>query len=210
MIKLHGLDVSGNTYKAKLLMSLMNIEYEFLAINVANGQHKSDDFLQLNPRGEFPVLEVDSMVIWDSQAILVYLARQYETQSNNPWYPNTATDMALVTQWLCVANDDIFNSLGKARSMLKFDTEGDLDLFQQKGRAMLKWIERHLSQRNWLATNHPSIADIACYPYVALCEEGNISLQGYPAIHRWFKRIQSLDGYISMPGITSPGITSPE
>jgi len=203
MIKLHGLDVSGNTYKAKLLMSLMNIDYDFLAINLANGQHKSDDFLQLNPRGEFPVLEDNSTVIWDSQAILVYLARQYETQSKNLWYPNTATDMAHITQWLCVANDDIFNSLGKARSMLKFDTEGDLGLFHQKGKAMLKWLEQHLSQTNWLATNYPSIADIACYPYVALCEEGNISLQGYPAIHRWFKRIESLDGYISMPGITS-------
>ena len=198
MIKLHGLDISGNTYKAKLLMHLLNIPYEFFEIDIKNKQHKSNDFLTLNPRGEFPVLEDGKIKIWDSQAILIYLSCLNE---RTHWYPDNAKDMATITQWLTVANGDIFPSLGKARSMLKFGHAGNLKQYQEAGIRTLKWLEGHLSQQNWLATDTCSIADIACYPYIALCEEGDISLCGYTAIHQWFKRIQQLDGYIDMPGI---------
>lgn len=202
MIKLHGLDISGNTYKVKLFLHLLNIEYEFITIDIPNKEHKSEVFLQLNPRGEFPVLEDDSVVVWDSQAILVYLAKKYATQLNQKhWYPQQAVAMAHITQWLSVANNDIFLSLGKARSMLKFGHTGDLDLAQKQGITILQRIERHLSERHWLATDQPSIADISCYPYIALCEEGNISLDGYTHIHQWFRRIQSLNDYVNMPGI---------
>jgi len=202
MIKLYGIDLSGNTYKVKLLLHLLNLNYQFIALDVKNNQHKTSDYLKINPRGEFPALEDDSFVIWDSQAILVYLAQKYGAHlKEDHWYPQSATDMAQITQWLTVANGEIFNSLGKARSKIKFGYECDFELAQKQGEIILKWINSHLSKRTWIATHEPSIADIACYPYIALCEEGNISLEGYPSIHAWFQQIQSLDGYITMPGI---------
>lgn len=204
MLKLYGFELSGNTYKIKLLLSLLNVKYQFINLDVKNKQHKTDDYLKLNPRGEFPVLEDEKVVIWDSQAILVYLAQKYAAEHHaNHWYPLVAADMAHITQWLTVANGEIFNFLGKARSKLKFGYACDLKLAQTQGKATLEWIDRHLSQRSWLATNKPNIADIACYPYIALCEEGNISLAGYPSIHGWFEKIESLPGYISMPGINN-------
>ena len=198
MLKLHGLDVSGNTYKAQLLLSILKLNYKFIPIDVHNKQHKSEAFLKLNPRGEFPVLEDDAFCIWDSQAILIYLARLH---GNNHWYPDTAKELASINQWLSVANGEIFHSLGKARSMLKFGYAGNLQQYQDAGKVILNIINTRLNHTPWLATNTASIADIACYPYVALCEEGNISLQGYPAIHKWFARIEQLDGYIDMPGL---------
>ena len=202
MLKLHGLEISGNTYKIKLLLHLLELKYQFVEIDIKNNQHKSNAFLQLNPRGEFPVLEDDSDVIWDSQAILVYIARKYGSKHNrNNWYPENATELAHITQWLTVANNDIFHTLGKARSMIKFGHEGDLVLLQKQGVNVLQWINKHLSNKQWLATDKPSIADIACYPYIALCEEGDISLDVYPEIHNWFERIQQLNGYTNMPGL---------
>jgi len=202
MIKLYGLDVSGNTYKIRLLLHLLNIKYQFISLDINNKQHKSDDYLKLNPRGEFPVLKDEETVIWDSQAILVYLAVKYSsTPKDDHWHPKNATEMAHITQWLTVANGEIFSSLGKARSRLKFGYECDLELAQAQGKSTLEWIEKHLSNRHWLATDKPSIADIACYPYIALCEEGGVSIDGYPAIHAWFQRIKSLNGYITMQGI---------
>ncbi len=198
MLKLHGLDVSGNTYKAQLLLSILKLNYKFIPIDVHNKQHKSEAFLKLNPRGEFPVLEDDAFCIWDSQAILIYLARLH---GNNHWYPDTAKELASINQWLSVANGEIFHSLGKARSMLKFGYAGNLQQYQDAGKVILNIINTRLNHTPWLATSTASIADIACYPYVALCEEGSISLQGYPAIHKWFARIEQLDGYIDMPGL---------
>lgn len=203
MIKLYGLKVSGNTYKVELFMHLLGLEYQFIELDIHNKQHKSDAYIKLNPRGEFPLLEDGNDVFWDSQAILIYLARQYTNSLDKKyWYPDEPAEMAHITQWLCVANDEIFHSLGKARSMLKFGYAGDLSLYQKQGTDTLNWIEHHLTNREWLSSSTPSIADIACYPYIALCEEGNIPLAGYTAIHCWIKRIQSLKGYISMPGLT--------
>jgi len=202
MIKLYGFELSGNTYKVKLLLHLLNVEYQFISLDVKNKQHKTNDYLKLNPRGEFPALIDGKVVVWDSQAILVYLAQKYGSQLNvNHWYPLNAADMAHITQWLTVANGEIFNFLGKARSKIKFGYDCDLELAQTQGKAILEWVDKHLSKRTWLATNNASIADIACYPYIALCEEGNISLEGYPSIHSWFQQIQSLNGYIAMQGI---------
>lgn len=203
MIKLHGLEVSGNTYKAQLLMNILNIDYQSIPVDIANRQHKTEYFLALNPRGEFPVLEDGSQFIWDSQAILIYLARQY---GGINWYPDNPIDMALITQWLTVANGDIFNSLAKARSMLKFSYPGDLDTYQRNGTSLLKMINHHLKSQqenncNWIATQYPSLADIACYPYIALCEEGGISLSEYSAIHKWIGHVQNIEGYIKMPGL---------
>lgn len=200
MIKLHGLDVSGNTYKARLLMSILKINYEFISIDITNKQHKTDEYLCLNPRGEFPVLEDDSHAIWDSQAILIYLSRQYNGEH---WFPDNPIEMALITQWLTVANGEIFNTLAKARSMLKFGHPGDLTEYQSQGKGILKMINNHLlhCHNGWIATNQASIADLACYPYIALCGEGDISIQKYTAIIQWIENIQSIDGYISMPGL---------
>lgn len=204
MIKLYGLDISGNTYKVKLLLHFLGLKYQSINLNIDKKEHKSAAFLKLNPRGEFPVLEDGSIVIWDSQAILIYLARQYGNQPNHKhWYPDNAVDMARITQWLTVANDDIFHSLGKARSMLKFAYAGDLELYQSQGKATLQRIEQHLSHRLWLATEQPSIADIACYPYIALCEEGHVSLAAYKSINHWLMRIQKLQAYITMPGLSA-------
>lgn len=202
MIKLYGLEVSGNTYKVKLFMHMLGLEYQFIELDIKNKQHKSAAFMQLNPRGEFPLLEDANKIFWDSQAILVYLAQQYAKPLNSKhWYPDNPAEMAHITQWLCVANDEIFHSMGKARSMLKFGYAGNLSLYQQQGAETLCWIEHHLSKRHWLSGEKPSIADIACYPYIALCEEANIPLSGYTAIHDWIKRIQGLNGYIPMPGL---------
>jgi len=199
MIKLHGLNVSGNTYKAKLLMSLMGIDYKFHTLDILNQQHKSATFLTLNPRGEFPVLEDDKLVIWDSQAILVYLAKQYASSEQQHWYPENPADMAHITQWLTVANNEIFSTLAKARAILKLGHNGDLADCQKKAKTLLQWFDQHLSHRQWLVTEQPTIADIACYPYIALCEEGEISLLEHLAIQCWFKRIESLHGYIQLP-----------
>ena len=206
MLKLHGLEISGNTYKAQLLLSFLNIEYQLFPIDIKNKQHKSPEFLRLNPRGEFPVLEDKENIIWDSQAILIYLACAY---GDKHWFPDRALEMATIAQWLSVANGDIFNSLAKARSILKLSYPGDLQDCQLKGKSVLIMIEQHLASRqakglDWIATEMPSIADIACYPYIALCEEGSISLNNYKSIHNWMNNIQNMSGYISMPGITKP------
>jgi glutathione S-transferase len=62
-------------------------------------------------------------------------------------------------------------------------------------------LNEHLSTRNWLEFDRPSIADIAVFPYVALARDGKIDLDVYPNVLIWIDRVKQLPGYISMSGI---------
>jgi glutathione S-transferase len=62
-------------------------------------------------------------------------------------------------------------------------------------------MNNHLATRQWLACGRLTIADVACFPYVALAPEGGVALDAYPNVGRWLARIRALPGYVAMPGL---------
>ncbi len=197
-MKLYSNARSGNAFKARLLLSLLGLEHEIEDVDLAAGDNRTDGFLKLNPRGQIPVLVDGERVIWDSQAILVYLARRH---GGEDWLPTDADGMAQVMQWLAVAENELLFGLARARAVIVFGRAWHYDQSKALGEAGLKVLDDRLAERDWLVLDRPTIADIACYPYVALAPEGNISLAPYGAIRTWFRRIQGLDGYVDMDGI---------
>lgn len=198
MIKLYDHELSGNCHKVRLMLSLLELEYKIMPVDLMSGKQKSPEFYELNPLGQVPVLTDGDLVLRDSQAILVYLARRY---GNEDWLPVQAEPMSKVLQWLSTAANDIQNSLSTARLYYLFNLEVDLDLVQQRAHGVLQVIDELLAQQSWLELDHPTIADIACYPYVGLAPDGRISLEPYPHVIAWIDRIKKLPGYIGMPGL---------
>lgn len=197
-MKLYNVDVSGNCYKVRLFLSLLGKDCEIVPVDIANKEQKSAAYLQKNPLGEIPVLEVDDLVLRDSQAILVYLARHYGKQE---WLPSKPSEMALVMQWLSTACNEIARGPMDARAHYKFKLDLDINKAHEKSRSILTVINHHLAGRNWLVLNHATIADIACFPYIALSYEGKVSLDPYPNIRRWIENFKELPNFISMPGL---------
>ena len=197
-MKLYDLEPSGNCYKVRLFLSLLDIEYELISMNLMAGEHKSPEFLKLNPLGQVPVLEDDGLVFRDSQAILVYLAKKHGGEA---WFPSDAAGMAQVTQWLLTAANEIARGPADARVGTKFGGI-NVDAAQKKAESILNLIEQHLTKNQWLTLNRPTIADIACFPYIALAPEGGVSLDKYPAINQWCDRVKKLPNFIEMPGIS--------
>jgi glutathione S-transferase len=109
--------------------------------------------------------------------------------------------MAEVMQWLAVMQNETLYGLGKARIIVAFKRPGDLDEAQQLGRKALALFEKRLAAHQWLALDRPTIADIGCFPYVALAPEGEIALDEYPSVRAWIARIKALPGFVGMPGI---------
>ena len=198
MIKIYDLELSGNCHKVRLMSALLGVEYELIPVDFAGGEHKSPQFLQLNPLGQIPVVVDNDIILRDSQAILVYLARKYGDET---WLPLDAQSMAKVMQWLSFAANEINNSLFIARLYFRFNMDVDWESAQQKGKQVLQIMNEHLQNRDWLELDRPTIADIACYPYVGLAPEGKVSLDAYPNVFAWIERIKQLPGYIGMPGL---------
>ena len=197
MITLYGTPVSGNAYKVRLLLSLLGVEFEEIDIDLMAGENRTESFLALNPRGQVPVLVDGEVTVWDSQAILVYLARRY----GEAWLPADPAPMAEVMQWLAVSENELLFGLARARAVLHFGRDFDLAASQAYGRAGLKVLEQHLAGNEWLAAGRPTIADVACMPYAALSHMGDLPLDGHPAVRAWIDRTRALPGFIAMAGI---------
>ncbi|WP_409562537.1 glutathione S-transferase family protein [Hyphomicrobium sp. MC8b] len=197
-MKLYDLDVSGNCYKVRLLCSLLGVTVELIPVDFMGGAHKRSPVIDLNAFAQVPVLEDGDVILRDSQAILVYVARKWGGEA---WLPTDAESMARVMQWLMVAENEIARGPGDARLHDKFKMNIDIAAAREKAARILTIMDRHLEKREWLVLDRPTVADIACMPYVALGWEGGVPLDPYPAIAAWVERIKKLPSFIGMPGL---------
>lgn len=199
MMKLYGHELSGNAYKARLLMSLLDINYQFVSVDVFKGEHKQPEYLKLNPFGQIPLLVDGDRVFPDAQAILVYLARKYGSEK---WLPTDAEGLSKVVRWLSTTAGEIRQGVESARLFHFFKVKSiDIEVATRKSAFILKQINNHLADRQWLELGHPTVADIAAFPYIALAGDGKISLDEYSHILAWCDRIKQLPGFVGMSGI---------
>ncbi|HTV35017.1 MAG TPA: glutathione S-transferase [Xanthobacteraceae bacterium] len=206
MIRLYDYELSGNCYKLRLLMSFLKVPYAVVPVDFYPGrQHKSEWFLRLNPLGQLPVIDDEGFVLRDSHAILVYLASRYDPAG--PWYPlDKPAVLGDVGQWLAFG-DSITATASAARLHDGMFYDLDIGAARAGAHRLFRILDEHLwfgeqEGRDWVCrAAHPTIADIACFPYVMLSEEGGISRQDYPAIRRWCDRFKRIDNFIVMPGV---------
>ncbi|MEA3182343.1 MAG: glutathione S-transferase [Gammaproteobacteria bacterium] len=124
----------------------------------------------MNPFGEVPILVDGDLTLRDSQAILINLARKYGGET---WFPIDADAMAHVAEWLMVAENEVARGPYDARLHDKFGYKLNHRVAVEKSARLLDVVESHLGKRNWLALDRPTIADVACFPYIALGHEGH-------------------------------------
>lgn len=197
-MKLYDLDVSGNCYKVRLFAALAGIEMEIEAVDFMDGAHKRAPVIELNPWGEIPVLVDGDVVLRDSQAILVYLAKAY---GGAQWWPEGAAQQGEVMQWLATAANEIQNGPNFARLIEKFGMPLNKERALYVTERIHGLLDQHLATNEWLALGRPTIAEAAVYPYVAVAWEGGVDLSDRPNIQAWMERIKALPGFEPMPGI---------
>jgi glutathione S-transferase len=213
MITLYDYELSGNCYKLRLFMALLGVPYAKRHVDFYPGfEHKSEWFLALNPLGQLPVIEDDGCVLCDAQAILIYLARKYDTAGR--WYPTgDAALLGQIGQWLSFA-EGLTATASAARLHDGFFFDVDIERARAGGYKLLEALDEHLwlAERrceDWLCPPaHPTVADIACFPYVMLSEEGGIYHRDYPSVRRWTDRVKRIPGFVVMPGIFPASATA--
>ncbi|CAE6911148.1 Disulfide-bond oxidoreductase YfcG [Paraburkholderia domus] len=198
MIRLYDFELSGSCYKIRLFLNILGKEYERVPVDFVNKEHKNEHYLNLNPFGEIPIVDDGDLRLRDAQAILVYLAKKYDT--SGLWFPDDAASAGRVTQWLATGGGEVMNSAG-ARLVKILNYPLDLDKLQAGAKRVFGILNNQLADRKWLELGHPTIADIACFPYTALAGEGGIDLSPYPNVLQWIERVKALPNFISMPGI---------
>ena len=195
-MKLYDFPVSGNCYKVRLMLSFLGLEAELVPVDLAGGANRRDDFLRLNPKGQVPVLEDGALVLRDSQAILLYLARAYDAKGS--WLSTDAATLGHIGSWLALSANEIAGGPAALRLVEIFGAKLDVEAARVKAGKACALIEARLEQGPWLVGDHPTIADVACYPYLSLAGDGKWSLDPYPRLQDWLRRFQALPGFIEV------------
>ncbi|WP_204103666.1 MULTISPECIES: glutathione S-transferase [Spirulina sp. CCY15215] len=202
MLKLYSHELSGNSYKVRLMLSVLGLEHEVIRVDLMSGEHKKPAFLTINPFGQVPVLVDGETVIQDAQAILTYLARRY---GGEDWFPSDAIASSQIVRWLSTTAGEVRQGPENARLYHLFGVKSiNIDRATEKAKYILTLLNKYLETRSWLEFERPTVADIAVFPYIALAADGKISLEEYPHIIAWIERVKKLPGFVGTIGIDAP------
>ena len=193
-MKLYYHPLSGHSHRARLIVSLLGVQHDLIEVDLMSGAHKKPEFLALNPFGQVPVLDDDGTVVSDSNAILVYLATKL---GRTEWLPKDAEGAAAVQRWLSVAAGEVAFGPAAARLVTVFGSKHNPEEVIGRAHGLLRNLEAHLTGRDWLVADRPTIADVALYSYVARAPEGNVDLSNYPQVNAFLRRIEALPGFVS-------------
>jgi glutathione S-transferase len=195
-IKLYRHPLSGHAHRVELFLSILGLDADLIDVDLMSGEQQQPEFLAKNIFGQVPVLEDGDVTIADSNAILVYLASQYDHE--HTWLPIEPAKAAEVQRFLSVASGPIVSGPAIARLINLFGAKLDHAKAIETANNILGKLDEHLKDREWLADDHPTIADVSNYPYIAHAPEGDVSLQPYPNVRAWMKRVEALPGFIAM------------
>ena len=197
-MKIYGDKRSGNCYKLELLTSILELQHEWIDVDILKGETRSAWFLEKSPNGKIPILELDDgRVLSESNAIMHYLA------ASSSLIPTSQYSFASLLQWqffeqyshepyIAVARYiNIYLGMPEAR-------RAEFESKQAGGYRALAVMEAQLKNTPFLLGGTLSLADISLFAYTHVAHEGGFDLSAYPAIRNWISLVQSQKGFVKM------------
>lgn len=195
--------LSPSCYRVRLMAALAGVPLTLRAVDFHPGAEQRGAALRtLNPAGTIPILTDGDLTLTESTAMLTYIA----AKAAPDWLGDeTPAGHAKVAQWLAFAGR-LGATAGAARAHDMLGAPGEIGALRAAATEALRELEAALDAVRrrggaFLGGARPTIADIACFPHVALAPDGGLPLDFYPAIRLWMRAVRGLPGFIEMPGI---------
>jgi len=194
-IRLYHHALSGHVHRVELFLTLLDLPFEKVPVDVFKRETRSPAFLARNPFGQLPVIDDGELTLADSNAILVYLAKRYDASGR--WLPEDPAGAAKVQRWLSVAANQLANGPATARVSALVGRPCD-DAIVKQSKTLFELMDSQLAAQPFIAAATPTIADLALYAYTAHAPEGGISLEPYPNVQAWLARVEALPRFVGM------------
>jgi len=197
MITVYGDIYSGNCYKVKLVLARLGLEHEWIHVDILQHETRTERFLALNPNGRIPVIVADGKVLWESNAIINYLAEGSALLPADPFA------RAQVLQWQFFEQYSHEPFIATSRYIVRYLNSpparaAELDAKRTGGIAALNVMEQHLSAHDFFVGDSATIADISLYAYTHVAPEGGFALDDYMHIKAWLQRIAADPAHVCM------------
>jgi glutathione S-transferase len=203
---LYGFAQSGNSYKAALYLELAGADWKPRFVDFFNGETRTPAYREINVMGEVPVLEHRGQRYSQSGMILDYLVAQLRRFG---W--DSEAERREVLRWLLWDNHKLTSYTATYRFLSKLVANPDpavLGEFRKRAQAAWKILDAHLSGRDFVAADRPTIADLSVCGYLFFDDELEVDWNTYPGIQRWLGRLRALPGwkhpYELLPGHPLP------
>ena len=199
-LKLHVFPPSPRAFKVMVLANHLGIDYQICFVDLSKGAQKSPEFLALNPNGKMPVLEEDGFALWESDAILEYLASK---KPQSGLLPEDARGRADVTRWLLwdMAHWDstcgifMFERMAKPM-LLNLPTDmAEIAKGEQRFHQFAKVLDDHLKGRKYVCGDKLTIVDFALGTPLNVAEAVQFPLAPYAEIRRWYAGLAALPSW---------------
>jgi glutathione S-transferase len=197
MYRLYDYPPSGNGYKVRLLLSQLEVPFEYIELDILKGETRTPEFLAKNPNGRIPLLELEpGSYLAESNAILFYLAQ------GTPFLPEDNLAQAQVLSWLFFEQYSHEPNIATPRFWLchlpKLDAYQAMALpyKQEQGYLALAVMDQHLADQPYFVQERYTIADITLYAYTHVAHEGGFDLERFPHVQRWLKRVAAQPNHV--------------
>lgn len=188
-IKVFGDSISGNCHKVRYVCDLLAIDYEWHEVNILQQESRTPEFLQLNPQGQVPVIQLPGgEAIAQSNAIMRYLAH------GSSLLPAEPLAQARVDEWLFWEqySHEPYIAVNRFQMLYLGKTADQLESWRvQRGYAALDYMDGQLAERQWLTNDSFSIADIALYAYTSMATQGGFDLARYQHLQNWLNNCKA-------------------
>lgn len=188
-MKIYADPISVNSRKVIAGLKLMGIDYTLEHIDYFQGQHKSPEYLAINPNGSMPAMVDDGFTLWESNAILQYAA---DKNGKNNFYPTDLNLRADINRWLLWESSSWFPSCyvylveNVVKPLLEAEADAAVLAAQDETFNLLAGIlDERLSKNDWLCGNSPTIADIAVAAPMHLHGLQKLPLDAHANLSRW-------------------------
>ena len=192
--RLYCAGVSGNAYKAALMLNLSGCDWEPVVLDYIGGATRQEGFPEeINELGEIPVLEHGAKRLSQSGAILTYLA-----EKTGRFGGRDEDEKLEILRWILFDNHKFTSYFATLRFLVGIQKTGETPVTEfLRGRTQTAFgmVEKHLAGRDFLLGDRPTIADISMVGYLYYTEETGLDRAPYPNITGWAKRIAALPGW---------------
>jgi glutathione S-transferase len=196
-MKLYGFPASPNTWKVRALAAYLGQPLELEFVDLAKGAQRTPDYLAINPTGRTPTLVDGDTTLWESNAILQYLAGK----ANSPLWPNDAAKRADIARWqfwqLAHWGAEACQPLTFQRLVKKFLNLGPPDeaVIAKGTEAFNKeaaMLNAHLGKQKYVIGDSLTVADFAVAAPLLYAQQAEMPLGPYANVRGWLERVTAL------------------
>lgn len=193
-ITFYGHYLSIPSIKVGLMLSLAGVEHDYRHVDLRAGEQKSPHFLAINRFGQVPALVDDGTAFCQSNVILEHLS-----EAAGKFGGKNEAQQRLIHEWLLWEADLMATGLGATRAQVVFYNAdvAVLTYLRGRGNRALDTLNATLGKQPFLTGTQPTIADIACAPWIAYADEAGIPLDPHANVQSWFQRMSALPGWKS-------------